>query len=498
MIDTSSYLTTDGAPLSERAMDSISDIPRCRSLLIVPPFLKHFGGPLAGPAYLKGAGERAGHQVQVLDLNNSWIAERIVSPHRSGDIKGDHDKPSAQLGVLHAEWQKLLAACWPTEISPNEFERRIVALYSSTEEVDGCALNLAASSFGSWVQAKLRAMLRPDVVGLSVMFSGQVIAALAITRLVKLVWPAVKVVWGGAHVTALAERIGQDISYGVWVDGFVAGYAERTWVDLLDAVAGGKPWPAEVFGAGMKQVRAKEDSTTVPSFDLADYRNGSLTIPVQASRGCAYAKCAFCTYPKIEGSFRKMSLSALEPVIRLAEKHDAVLSFKDSLLIPTQLKDVAALIKGRVTWSACTKLHASLDTATLRRMHSEGLRTLEIGLETLDEGSQDLINKQQSLGLFRDFLDASAAAGVAVVINYMTGLPGADPGEEQRWLEVVRAEVSARPSLQAVVEHNVFQLEMLSPMGRDPRRYGIEVVSQWPWSSLMEFRLETAGFALAS
>jgi radical SAM superfamily enzyme len=123
---------------------------------------------------------------------------------------------------------------------------------------------------------------------------------------------------------------------------------------------------------------------------------------------------------------------------------------------------------------------------------------LEIGLETLDEGSQDLINKQQSLGLFRDFLDASAAAGVAVVINYMTGLPGADPGEEQRWLEVVRAEVSARPSLQAVVEHNVFQLEMLSPMGRDPRRYGIEVVSQWPWSSLMEFRLETAGFALAS
>lgn len=498
MIDISSYITTDGAPLAECALTSINDITRCTSLLIVPPFLKHFGGPLAGPAYLKGAGERAGHQVQVLDLNHGWIAERIVSPHRSGGIKGDHDKPSAQLGVLHAEWQMLLAASWPTQISPNEFERRLVALYSSAEEIDGCASNLTAASFGAWVEGKLRAMPRPDLVGLSVMFSGQVIAALAITRLVKLAWPGVKVVWGGAHVTALAERIGQDMSYGAWVDGFVAGYAERTWVELLDAVAGGKPWPAEVFVAGTKQVRAKEDGTTVPSFDLADYRGGSLTLPVQASRGCAYAKCAFCTYPKIEGSFRKMSPSALEPVIRLAEKHDAVLSFKDSLLIPTQLKDVAALIKGRVTWSACTKLHASLDTSALRSLHSEGLRTLEIGLETLDEESQGLINKQQSLSLFRGFLDAASDAGVAVVINYMTGLPGADHGEEQRWLDAVRSEVAARPLLQAVVEHNVFQLEMLSPMGRDPRRYGIEVVSQWPWSSLMEFRLEASGFALAS
>ena len=52
MIDVSSYLTTDGAPLPV-----IPDLrPKAASVVIVPPFLKHFGGPMAGPAYLKGAG----------------------------------------------------------------------------------------------------------------------------------------------------------------------------------------------------------------------------------------------------------------------------------------------------------------------------------------------------------------------------------------------------------------------------------------------------------
>ncbi|NBX34834.1 hypothetical protein EBR16_05675, partial [bacterium] len=69
------------------------------------------------------------------------------------------------------------------------------------------------------------------------MFSGQVIAGLAITEVVKQLWPGVAVVWGGAHVTALADRIAQDSRYGKSVDGFVAGYAERTWVELLDSVA---------------------------------------------------------------------------------------------------------------------------------------------------------------------------------------------------------------------------------------------------------------------
>ncbi len=487
MIDVSSYLTTDGAPLPVERVRR----PKATSLVLVPPFLKHFGGPLAGPAYLKGAGERAGHSVKVLDLNEAWIGERIRLPHRTGVIKGDHDKPSPELTRLHGEWQELLAYHWPTELPREERERRLVALYATAEEVEACAHNLATTAFGAWARVKLQSLPRPDIVGLSVMFSGQVIAGLAITEVVKQLWPGVAVVWGGAHVTALADRIAQDPLYGKSVDGFVAGYAERTWVELLDSVAGkGLAWPKEVFRAGSGQSeRAKENGATVPSFDLSRTHEGSLTLPLQASRGCAYGKCAFCTYPKIEGKYRKLSMGVLEPVIALAAEHEAVLSFKDSLLVPGQLLEVADAIKGRVQWSACTKLNVSFNETTMRRLAGDGLRTLEIGLETLEQGAQKLIHKEQSIGLFRSFLDAATAAQVAIVINYMTGLPGADPVEEAKWLEVVRAEVRQRPELNARVEHNTFQLEHLSPMGRDPEKYGLEVVAEWPWSSLLEFRV---------
>jgi hypothetical protein len=485
MIDASIYLTTDGAPLPV-----ILDVrPKATSLLLVPLFLKHFGGPMAGPAYLKGAGERVGHTVDVLDLNREWIKERITLAHTSGQIKGDHDKPSKELNRLYQEWQELCATHWPAPVPANERESRTAILYATHEEVAGCAANMAAGSFGEWVRQRLEKAPRPDMVGLSVMFSGQIIAALAVTSVIHRVWPDVPVVWGGAHVTALAEPISKDPAYGEGIDGFVVGYAEKTWVELLDAVASHKPWPKEVFKAGTTSQRAKEDGTTVPAFDLSSYGQGSLTLPVQASRGCAYGKCSFCTYPKIEGKHRKLSMSALEPVIEQAAARDAVVSFKDSLLVPNQLREVGAIIKGRVMWSACTKLHSSFDCETMRRLFGEGLRTLEIGLETLDEASQGIINKPQSPELLRSFLDAAAEAGVAIVINYMTGLPGADAREEQHWLEVVRTEVATRPTLKAMIEHNTFQLEMISPMGLNPSAYGIEIERRWPWSSLLEYRI---------
>lgn len=493
MIDASIYLTTDGAPLPvERDLR-----PKATSLLVVPPFLKHFGGPMAGPAYLKGAGERAGHVVTVMDLNRQWIQERITSTHTSGLIKGDHDKPSKELSRLYQDWQALCASHWPVALVRNEWESRTVVLNAAHDEVVACAMSLAKGAFGQWVRAHLSQASRPDIVGLSVMFSGQVIAALAVTEIVRQVWPGVPVVWGGAHVTALAEPISRDAAYGQGIDGFVVGYAERTWVELLDAVASGNPWPKEVFAAGTQQFRAKEDPKAVPAFDLSGYGAGSLTLPVQASRGCAYGKCSFCTYPKIEGKHRKLKIEGLEPVILLAAEREAVLSFKDSLLVPNQLREVGAMIKGRVMWSACTKLHDSFDRETMRRLFGEGLRTLEIGLETLDGASQSIINKPQSPALLRGFLDAAAEAGIAIVINYLTGLPGADTEEEQHWLQVVHDEVAARPSLKAMIEHNTFQLEMLSPMGSNPSAYGIEVTRRWPWSSLLEFNVKAATAAPA-
>jgi hypothetical protein len=445
---------------------------------------------MAGPAYLKGAGEKAGHLVQVIDLNWCWISERIKGLHVSGPIKGDHDKPSEELVRLQTEWSRLCGSCWPTALTEGEMEKRATQLEAEFEEVVKCARAMSEGQFGIWCSGRLAPMPPPDVVGLSVMFSGQVIGALAITMVVRRLWPSAKVVWGGAHVTALSEEISKDRRYSQGIDGFVVGYAERTWVELLDAVALGREWPREVFKAGSQVHRAKEEAATMPTYDLSVYEGSPTTLPIQASRGCAYGKCTFCTYPKIEGRFRKLELEPIRKVAELAAKGNHILSFKDSLLLPNQMLEVADVINGKVLWSACTKLHPNLNAETMGRLYKAGLRTLEIGLETLDDSSQKLIGKQQSHRLFCDFLDAAASAGVTVVVNYMTGLPGADKEEEMKWLEVVRREIAERPGLIGKIEHNTFQLELLSPMASKPADYRIIIQRRWPWSSLADYTVE--------
>jgi hypothetical protein len=49
----------------------------------------------------------------------------------------------------------------------------------------------------------------------------------------------------------------------------------------------------------------------------------------------------------------------------------------------------------------------------------------------------------------------------------------------------------------AKVEHNTFQLERLSSMGRSPAAFGLGSVRSWPWESVMEWQLAAGESALA-
>ena len=301
-------------------------------------------------------------------------------------------------------------------------------------------------------------------------------------------WPEVPVVWGGPHVTALQLCIGSDHAYGSFVDGFVYGYAEKTFVQMLEACSVGARWPAEVGVAGSRAAgRAKAIDGAVPRFDgLELYGLPRLTLPVQTGRGCFYGRCTYCTYPMIEGIPRHQPFAALDAVVDLAVELGAVVSPKDSLVLPGRLLDVADRIAGRIEWSACTKLHRSFDGEFFSRLVLGGCRTLELGVETLSPSAQRMVQKKQPLELFEQVLGAAAEAGLPLVINYITEFPGEDPRAELLLFDHVRLMLDARvPRIHARVEHNRFQLERLSPMGRDPGAFAIRVLATWPWASVM-------------
>jgi hypothetical protein len=440
--------------------------------------LKIAYGPLLGPAMLIGAAVEAGHHVSLLDLNAVWIRERLRAPTelKKRTFVGDHDRPDA-LGALH-----------------NEFVEKL-----STDEVRGtherilsAAQRLATDDFGAWTREQLRrASLCPEVIGVSVMYRDQVESALAMTILARSLWPKALVVWGGAHVTALRDEIVSDVRYGCGglIDRFVFGYAERTWCSLLDAVDRRAALPDEAARAGGGQwLRAVEDLSVVPVFhDLGGYAATRLTLPIQSSRGCTYGVCSYCTYPSIEGSPRELPWSAIDPVIEYAARVNACMSFKDSLVQGSRLEVLAERIAGRAPWSACTKLDARLPDR-LARLALGGCKTLEVGLETLDRRAQGMILKRQTAGTFFDFLDAATAANIAVVVNYITGLPDSDLLEEARSKSLAEHTLAIRrPALVSKLEHNRFELERLARMAQLPERFGMRITHSAPWSSVLEW-----------
>ena len=123
--------------------------------------------------------------------------------------------------------------------------------------------------------------------------------------------------------------------------------------------------------------------------------------------------------------------------------------------------------------------------------------TLEVGLETIEQEAQRVVEKRQRWETFVRSLDAAERARIPVVVNYMTGLPGVDPAAEAACRAVVEHELARRPTLTSKLEHNRFQLERLSPMGVEPKNYGIRITRTLPWSSVVEWeplhRLVTFG-----
>lgn len=466
-----------------------------RALLIVPPLLKYSAGPLLGPALLVAAARAGGHEADALDLSIRWIRAHlppgIEAP--ASPVVGDHDKPGTLLSNLQRDVFAPMLREHLTDVDRLEGADPHLTLTCSHNAVKAAAVSLAASSVGTWIRKEFEARPRPDVLGVSVLFSGQVLLGLAISIVARDLWPGVRVVWGGSHVTALQERIVNDARFGRFVDAFVFGYAERTFVELLDAVARGDALPPGCVQAGSGMAcRALDDPAHAPVFqDLSLYGLPRLTLPAQASRGCSYGRCEFCTYPTIEGDYRRLEDAVVEPVVVLAAAHGANVAFKDSLLVSKRLASLAESIAGRVRWSGCTKLNASLNAKALQHLANGGCDTLEVGLETIDPEQQRRIEKKQSKELFLRTLDAAADAGVGLVVNYITGFPGQDPGAAAEELGWVREEIARRSGLRAVVEHNEFQLERLSPMAQRADAWGLEVTAEWPWASVLGWRMAT-------
>jgi len=466
--------------------------PAPEVLIVTPPFSPFDSGPPAGPAVLKAHLESQGISTRTVDLNIRYVREFSGGSQQRLAVVGDHAKDRRRIDAARAAFRASLAL--PTadvEAVPCSVDSILSLPHTFAEIATALCDEAACATWEAFLSTHLFDRIDgPRLLGISIMGPAQVLPAMCIARVARLRWPGTLIVVGGSHITLLADAIAADARYQANFDGFLTGHAEATLAAAVRALRRSETPALMRAGSGSRgpeRLIAPADWSP-PRFEadeLGLYDQHRLSLPLQLSRGCSYGRCRMCTYPAVEELVA--AKAGIVPRRFLSDSFlagDTRLSIKDSLMeVPAMRafgRVVADAAPGAV-WSATTKLCRALDAQTFRDLHAQGLRTVELGVETIHPRLQLLIDKPQSIDLIESVIEAAVGAGVSVVVNLIYGFPTETIEEAAGQLDWYRALQATGGGL-VNGSHNLLEINRGSEFARNPGAYGIELGSIGPWA----------------
>jgi len=344
----------------------------------------------------------------------------------------------------------------------------------------GRAIN-TSTFWTEWLEAELYSRFsgEPPVLGVSLMGPAQVFAALVVFKLTKQRWPTTLTVLGGSHATLLSREIAKDPRYRSDIDFVLPGHTEDEFVDMLARLReiGDVPAPG----------RSKPPFEYLPRFSreqLLLYDPSKITLPLQFTRGCAYARCTFCTYPVVEPILTPFDVDgATAAITKLVEQYGIRrFSIKDSLFTGPMMDALADSLlanAAQIEWSMTTKVTTSL-AHRASKLGQAGLKTVELGVESIHRHTQALFDKRADRAIIENVILALAEANITVIVNLIFGAPGETIQDAQRQLDWFIALRSQAPS-RIDCSLNLLEIVRGSPLEISPPA-GTQLQGIAPWA----------------
>ena len=286
---------------------------------------------------------------------------------------------------------------------------------------------------------------KPTFMGLSCSTS-TFLDGVRLAELAKSVLPNLQVVSGGAHVSALKERVLEDFPM---IDFVVVGEGEQTLSELVES---GPKEAASVQGVVYRKTggevcftgyRAKGidlDTLPFPAYEkLEGYPQAyKLTIfnypktpnsSCVSSRGCPYA-CSYCDRSVFRRSFRYNSAEYMyEHLSYLKERFGVrhVIFYDDQFTFNRKrIEDFTRMLIDHpleMTFT-CAVRAEHIDFDLLRQMKTAGCWMISLGIETGDENLLAQHRQNANLSLLADKIRLIKQAGIRTKGLLMMGLPG--------------------------------------------------------------------------
>ena len=391
-----------------------------------------------------------------------------------------------------------------------EFARYGESLAKSQPTFDPLARALAAppTLVDEMLRARVRAALeahRPDLVLVSVPFPGCVYGAFRIAQAIKEFDPRIATGLGGGFVNTELRELSEPRVFDFF-DFVTLDDGEQPVLALVEHLRGERPLDKLVrtfvrrrgqvrfIDSGEKDVPFAE--TGAPTWDglpldrylsVLDLLNPMHRLwsdgrwnKLAVAHGCYWRKCSFCDL-KLDYIARCEALPAKVLVDRIeaaiAETGQTGFHFTDEAAPPAALRALAAELKRRklaISWWGNIRFEKAFTPELCRELAESGCIAVSGGLEAASDRLLELMNKGVSVEQVARAAKAFSDAGILVHAYLMYGFPTQTVQETVDALEYVR-QLVAEGCIQSGFFHR-FACTVHSPVGRNPQRYGVELI----------------------
>ena len=272
----------------------------------------------------------------------------------------------------------------------------------------------------------------PAIVGISISYLSQALHAFALAGLLKKAGFSGTLLAGGGLVHSWRPRITPSSRIFEIFDGVVSGPGEEA---LLAVSRAGQIVDSPGMLSPRYSIWNRTHSKGCVSFSpwgntlrWDDYISPAPILPLSASRGCYWAKCAFCPeaagdrqpYVAADGDALAMEVLKLRDAVGVRYLH-----LTDNALSPAHMRRFAERFKGEsVKWYGFSRLEKQLaERGYLKALAEGGCKMLQLGIESATPRLLKMMGKGNDLELTSTIVKKAAEAGIRVYGYFLFGLP---------------------------------------------------------------------------
>jgi radical SAM superfamily enzyme YgiQ (UPF0313 family) len=329
--------------------------------------------------------------------------------------------------------------------------------------------------------------LKPDILGISNVFSTLVISGKLIAKEIRKRFPQTKIIFGGNHATFIADELVMED----YVDVVVAGEGEVTFKELVEKIDKNQSiedTKGIVYRKNGKIIRTAprppiKDINSIPFLDWRVVYDGMpRSIPMCSSRGCPH-DCIYCSTTAFWGRkwrFRS-ARNMIDEILNVFdmygsnEKKLSVAFVDDNFTVnKKRVVEFCRLVHEEnleLTWGASSRIEM-VDEELLAMMSDAGCTAMFFGIESGSPRVLSALKRHYTPDEAKEKVDMCVKYGILPTCSFMIGNPYEDKSDIEKTFSLLKVLKSYK------VQTHIFTPLIGTEVYNNAEKYQVELLTQ--------------------